>query len=406
MISVGQGAPQEWKDKFGRSKDDEEKLLDRFGDPADPLKILIVTAKLLTGFDAPNLQCMYLDKPLRDHTLLQAICRTNRPAPNKTHGLIVDYLGIFDDVAQALAFDDATITKVVSNIAELVDELGPAMDKCLAWFPGVDRTVAGWEGLLAAQQCLPDNEKRDAFALDFSSLAIIWEALSPDPVLTGYEKDYRWLVQVYESLKPPSGNGKLLWHALGAKTIDLIHQHVTVQAVRDDLEMLVMDADVMAELLKDPEKRIVEIEIKITGRLRGRVGPKFIELSQRLEALRLKHEQGLLASIDFLKSLLDLAKDVVEAEKEQPAEVVEDQGKAALTELFGEVKNPQTPVIVERVVQDIDEIVRQVRFPGWQQTAAGEREVQKALRKSLLKYKLHTDQDLFDRAYGYIRQYY
>ena len=406
VISVGQGAPQEWKDKFGRSKDDEEKLLDRFRDPADPLKILIVTAKLLTGFDAPNLQCMYLDKPLRDHTLLQAICRTNRPASNKTHGLIVDYLGIFDDVAQALAFDDETITKVVSNIAELVDELGPAMDKCLAWFPGVDRTVPGWEGLLAAQQCLPDNERRDAFALDFSQLAIIWEALSPDPVLTGYEKDYRWLVQVYESLKPPSGNGKLLWHALGAKTIDLIHRHVTVQAVRDDLETLVMDADVMAELLKDPEKRIVEIEIKITGRLRRNVGPKFIELSQRLEALRLKHEQGLLASIDFLKSLLDLAKDVVEAEKEQPAEVGEDQGKAALTELFGEIKNAQTPVIVERAVADIDEIVRQVRFPGWQQTAAGEREVQKALRKSLLKYKLHTDQDLFDRAYGYIRQYY
>jgi type I restriction enzyme R subunit len=225
-------------------------------------------------------------------------------------------------------------------------------------------------------------------------------------MLTPFEKDYRWLAQVYESLKPPSGNGKLLWHALGAKTIELIHQHVTVQAVRDDLETLVMDADVMAELLKDPDKRIIEVEIKVIARLRRGVGPKFIELSERLEALRLKHEQGLLASIDFLKGLLELAKDVVEAEKELPAEAVEDQGKAALTELFAEVKNPQTPVIVERVVEDIDEIVRQVRFPGWQQTAAGEREVQKALRKSLLKYKLHTNQDLFDRAYGYICQYY
>jgi type I restriction enzyme, R subunit len=407
VISVGQGAPQDWKDKFGRSKDDEEKLLDRFRDPVDPLKILIVTAKLLTGFDAPNLQCMYLDKPLRDHTLLQAICRTNRPAPNKTHGLIVDYLGIFDDVAQALAFDDETITKVVSNIAELVDELSPAMDKCLGWFPGVDRTLAGWEGLLAAQQCLPDNTKRDAFALDFSQLAIIWEALSPDPVLTGYEKDYRWLVQVYESLKPPSGNGKLLWHALGAKTIDLIHQHVTVQAVRDDLETLVMDADLMNRLMKDPEKKIVEVEIKIAGRLRKNItNPKFIALSERLEALRQKHEQGLLASVDFLKSLLELARDVLVAEKVVPAEEIQDQGKAALTELFREVKNARTPVIVERVVADIDEIVRHVRFPGWQQTAAGEREVQKALRKSLLKYKLHADQDLFDRAFGYIRQYY
>ena len=62
--------------------------------------------------------------------------------------------------------------------------------------------------------------------------------------------------------------------------------------------------------------------------------------------------------------------------------------------------------MVERVVADIDEIVRLVRFPGWQGTSAGERDVQKALRRTLLKYQLHREQELFDRAYGYIRQYY
>ncbi len=105
---------------YRRDRDAEEKLLDRFRDPADPLKILIVTSKLLTGFDAPILQAMYLDKPLRDHTLLQAICRTNRPyGEAKTHGLIVDYLGVFDDVAKAIQFDEEGITRVVTNIAEL-----------------------------------------------------------------------------------------------------------------------------------------------------------------------------------------------------------------------------------------------------------------------------------------------
>ena len=408
VISVGQGAPQAWKDAYGRSKDEEEKLLDRFRDPADPLKIIIVTAKLLTGFDAPNLQCMYLDKPLRDHTLLQAICRTNRPAPNKSHGLIVDYLGVFDDVAQALTFDEASIDKVIVDIAELEEHLQPMVDKCLAWFPGVDRTVAGWEGLLAAQQCLPDNEMRDGFAADFSQLSLVWEALSPNPALTALEDDYRWLAQVYESLKPPSGNGKLLWHALGAKTIELIHRNVTVQAVRDDLETLVMDADVIAQLLDDPSRNIVEVELQISARLKKRIDdPKFVELSERLENLRLKHEQGLLASLDFLKGLLDLAKDVVEAEKEtSPEENPEEAGKAALTELFDSARSTDTPIIVERVVADIDEIVRTVRFPSWQDTDAGKREVQKALRRSLLKYKLHKDQDLFDRAFAYITQYY
>lgn len=407
VMSIGQGAPQDWKDRFGRSKDEEEALLDRFRDPTDPLKILIVTAKLLTGFDAPNLQCMYLDKLLRDHTLLQAICRTNRPAPGKSHGLIVDYLGIFDDVAQVLAFDDESITKVVANIDELKDELPTMMAACLAHFPGVDRSVPGWEGLLAAQQCLPDNDKRDKFASDFSQLALVWEALSPDPVLTDYEDDYRWLAAVYESLKPPSGNGRLLWHSLGAKTIELIHENVTVQAVRDNLEALVLDDQVIAEMLADPDRHIVEIEVTIGARLRRRTGdPKFVALSERLENLRAKHEAGQLASIEFLKQLIDLARDVAEAEDETPPEAELDRGKAALTELFEEVKNRETPVIVERVVSDIDDIVRQVRFDGWQQTAAGEREVKQALRRSLLRYKLHTDQDLFDRAYAYIVQYY
>ena len=407
VMNIGQGAPQAWRQRFGRSKDEEAALLDRFRDPADPLKILIVTAKLLTGFDAPNLQCMYLDRSLRDHTLLQAICRTNRPAPGKSHGLIVDYLGVFDDVAQALAFDDESINKVITNIDELKDHLGPMMQKCLGYFEGVDRSVEGWEGLLAAQQCLPDSDRRDAFADDFSGLAQLWEALSPDPVLLAHESDYRWLAKVYDSLRPPSGNGRLLWHALGAKTIDLIHKNVSVQAVRDDLETLVMDAEVLDELLADPDRNTLELEIKISTRLRRHGNdPKFVALSERLENLRLKHEQGLLASLEFLKQLIDLAKDVVRAEREEPEQVDEDLGKAALTELFEEVRNRDTPVIVERVVADIDEIVRQVRFPGWQQTEAGEREVKKALRRSLLKYKLHSDQDLFDRAYAYIVQYY
>jgi arylsulfatase A-like enzyme len=123
-------APKEWRDKYKLDSESEEMLLERFRDPSDQLQILIVTAKLLTGFDAPILQTQYLDKPLRDHTLLQAICRTNRPFPQKTHGLIVDYLGIFDDVAQALLFDDASIQKVITNISELKIQFPDSVRKC------------------------------------------------------------------------------------------------------------------------------------------------------------------------------------------------------------------------------------------------------------------------------------
>ena len=134
--------------------------------------------------------------------------------------------------------------------------------------------------------------------------------------------------------------------------------------------------------------------------------PRFKALGERLEELKERHEQGLLVSVEFLKELLDLARDVVAAENAAEPIADEDRGKAALTELFEEVRNENTPIIVERVVADIDEIVRFVRFDGWQSTHAGEREVKMALRKTLFKYKLHQDQELFDRAYGYIRQYY
>ena len=92
--------------------------------------------------------------------------------------------------------------------------------------------------------------------------------------------------------------------------------------------------------------------------------------------------------------------------REKDPEEERDHAKEALTELFSEAKTKNTHIIVERIVADIDDIVKKVRFPDWQHTSQGERLVQKELRRTLLKYKLHTDQELFDKAYGYIRQYY
>jgi type I restriction enzyme R subunit len=214
---------------------------------------------------------------------------------------------------------------------------------------------------------------------------------------------------VYDSVKPSTGSGRLLWHALGAKTIELIHEHVHIDAIRDDLETLVLDADLLEAVLgaPDPNKKAKEIEIKVSRWLRRRQhDPRFKDLGERLEDLKDRHERGLLTSVEFLKELLNLAREVVTAERAQPPVERELQGKAALTQLFEEAKNPETPIIVERVVNDIDEIVRYVRFDGWQNTHAGGREVKMALRKTLFKYRLHQDQELFDRAYGYVREYY
>lgn len=159
------------------------------------------------------------------------------------------------------------------------------------------RRIGRYEGLMAAQERLPNNEVRDKFASEYTVLGRIWEALSPDPMLSAYEADYRWLTQVYESVKPPSGNGKLLWHALGAKTVELINENVHVESVRDDVDTLVMDAQ--------PEKKAREIEIKIIARLRKHGNnPKFTALGERLEKVKERREQGFLTSLEFLKAVL------------------------------------------------------------------------------------------------------
>lgn len=108
----------------------------------------------------------------------------------------------------------------------------------------------------------------------------------------------------------------------------------------------------------------------------------------------------------IVKELIVLDSAVVVAEKRMDLEEERDRAREALTELFNEAKGKNAHIIVERIVTDIDEIVKKMRFPAWQRTTAGEHEVLKALRLALLKYQLHKDQDLFDRVYGYIKEYY
>lgn len=396
---------------YRRDRDAEGKVLDRFRDPKDPLKLVIVTSKLLTGFDAPILQVMYLDKPIKDHNLLQAICRTNRVYDGgKSYGLIVDYIGIFDNVAKALDFDEASMRKIITNIEEVKEQFPTLLRKCLSHFIGVDRSIDGWEGLMAAQEKLPTNKEKDAFAADYRVLNRVWNALSPDSFLAPYKTDYLWLSKVYESVKPTDNRGGLIWATLGHKTMELVHANLDVGEIHDDMDILHTDAELIDDFIekqKDIKKTTMKVEIDLVAKIRKYSNdPKFVQLGEKLESLREKHERGLVTSIEFLKLLLELAKEAAQAEKEVvPAEEI-DKGKAALTELFNGMKNAQTPVIVECIVNDIDDIVKQVRFSDWQNMTAGKQEIRKALRSIIRrKYKIKNE-DIFNKAYQYIEQYY
>ena len=398
---------------YKRNRSEEKKLLDQFRDPLSPLKFVIVTSKLLTGFDAPILQCMYLDKPMKNHTLLQAICRTNRKYnESKKCGLIVDFVGVFEDVAKSLAFDEESIKTIVKNMDEIKSLIPTFMQESLEFFPGVDRTVGGWEGLTAAQQCLKDEGIKTNFARHFARLSKAWEIISPDEFLASYSNDYTWLAQVYQSVRPVSG-GNLIWTLLGAKTIEIIHNNIDTIDIGTPLEDLVVDADIIDSILEDEkkvQKKIVEVEKMLRLRLGEHTGdPKFKQFAEKLDELREKMAQNMISSIDFLKQLLAMAKDLLEEEKkvDQP-EDKRAQARAALTDLFQSIKTDETPVVVENVVNDIDnEVVNIVRqFNDAFKSITAQREIKKKLRSILwIKYSI-KDNDVFEKAYQYIEMYY
>lgn len=395
---------------------EQEKLLNRFRDPLSPLKFVIVTSKLLTGFDAPILQCMYLDKPMKDHTLLQAVCRTNRVyEAQKKCGMIVDYVGVFDNYAKALNFDEESVKTVITNINEIKKMIPKWLQDCLDFFPGVDRTIGGFQGLEDAQEKLRDEDVKTAFASHFQRLHKAWEVVSPDPDIMQYKMDYIWLSQVYDSIRPATSTGNLIWTILGPKTIELIHENVTSIDIGESVEDLVVDSRILDECIKDEKKRnrtIIEIQKILKLRLgnpKHTQSKEFKQLIAKLQELQEKMRQQQIDSITFLKELLAMAKEVLDVEKklEQPQDKRQ-QARDALTELFESVRTPETPIVVENVVNDIDtqvvDIVR--RFNNAFNTITGQNEVRKMLRSILwLKYKI-KDNDVFEKAYKYVEMYY
>lgn len=142
-------------------------------------------------------------------------------------------------------------------------------------------------------------------------------------------------------------------------------------------------------------------------RLRGRGNPKFIALGERLEKLRQDYEAGVIKAIDWLKGLLDTAKDTVQAERETgDSPVTQEDNKQALTKLFLETRPESTPKLIGDVVEQIDKIVKAKRFKGWQSSNSGPREIQKALLLTLAQFGLGKDKELFAKAYGYIEEHY
>jgi type I restriction enzyme R subunit len=183
----------------------EKKLRKEFRKPDGLPKILIVTEKLLTGFDAPVLYALYLDKPMRDHVLLQAIARVNRPYEDaagraKKTGYVVDYVGIFEKLERALAFDSADVSGVIDGVEELQVDFEKRLGAMREAYLGIGKGLSADKEVEAVLEFFREEDTRKAFAKAWEALEDLYEILSPDAFLRPYMDDYEALASVVQGV--------------------------------------------------------------------------------------------------------------------------------------------------------------------------------------------------------------
>ena len=439
VMSVGtaKNDPPAWA-KYTLTREQEAEVKRRFNDFADPLTFVIVTAKFLTGFDAPILFSQYLDRPLRKVTLFQAITRPNRNWTNpetlqrKRYGLIVDYVGLGEQIGKALApADPSKGGKRPVDVDALAAEFANQIDKTLDRFDGIDRSATDFVTLSEARDRLAPGEPRERFAKEFTAIEALWEFLDPHEITSTHKPGYKWLAKVYESVKPSKVSNDILWARLGAKTLDLVHGHISNLRVKGTgLEEVVVDPEAIAALKQlalfemepsDPAEEadavtlgevLDTIEARIKRRLNQTHAGVYATLAERIETLRKQAIQKVGDSVDWIKKALDLAKVMVQVERLEDegrvdeAERLLDPNIGALTQIVEEFKPEGAPVVVDDLVRDIDAIVKQVRFTGWATNPDGDREVRKNVRSVLKAYGLPVTGDLFNKTYSYVAENY
>jgi len=254
VITVSSNDPQERKEKYRRTREQENLLKEAFNNPEDPLEFLIVCDKLLTGFDAPIEQVMYLDHRLTEHTLLQAIARTNRTYPRKNFGLVVDYVGVGRELAKALVVFEKEDLEGIFGVEDIKKELANLdywHKMTLGFFEKIDRSKGKPENIL--QRCmeiLRPEDVRAEFDASFREFARSMDFLMPDPVVDPYLEDFKFLGTIREGARNLYRDERLSLKDCSKKVEELIHAHIETAGMENILEPISITAPDFHEKLE------------------------------------------------------------------------------------------------------------------------------------------------------------
>lgn len=362
---------------------------ERFGDDRSkwrpPLKILIVCDRLLTGFDAPVEQVMYLDKPLRDHNLLQAVARTNRPMPSmeKRTGVVVDYFGVFSNLEKALNFDESVREESLIDWDALRATVPGEVARCMELFHGI--TIAGTrECLLESLRRLRDPDAAKSFEQNFKSLERLWEAVAPDPCLYEHRHTYAWLCSVFVAHRRRQRGSRDTYGELSAKTRELIRENVTFMEVAESLPVFKIDQDYATKLdeLPTPVDKAAALEAALTVEL-AENEPTFTSrmLGERLQRLKDRKESGDKAAEERLRELAEIAGEAAKTKEEPERLGLTGAGEYGLfTVLRVHAPGKEEAYLAECARRMVAHLRRnQVLAPGWSNSKGGRMRVAQSL---------------------------
>ncbi len=298
-----------------------------FGTKEHPLRFLIVCNKLLTGFDAPIESVMYLDNPLSEHNLLQAIARTNRTAEKKQNGLIVDYIGVsrkLDDALSSYRQDD--VKNAMRDLDALGSQLQAAHAEVMSLMRGIDRRTkdlkAEYDALV---QALGTEDAWFTFRRKGKAFIQAYTALSPDPAVLEYRDDLKWVAgflyyaaqafeknESLEHLDYSDKIRKMLAEHLEVTGLSVVCRlrHITDPEFWEDFQKKQEPEDLKrAAIRKSTELKRITYEKKQDNPLQyGPFSERVLELIRRFEA-------GQLEAADLLKEMEQVARDLQREER-------------------------------------------------------------------------------------------
>jgi type I restriction enzyme R subunit len=305
--------------------DEEKKIRKDFIKKTELPKILIVTEKLLTGFDAPILYCMYLDKPMRDHVLLQAIARVNRPYEDeeglvKPYGFVFDFVGIFEKLEKALAFDSDIVASVIQNVDVLKQLFATLMkEKAEQYLP----LTKGWDDKSKerAIEYFAEKDCREEFNKFFRQLQNLYDILSPDAFLRRFIEPYQALAQLFWLIHN-AYDSIYVDKELTSKTQTLLREHASTYNVQLPGEVHQLGPKELAAI-KDGDAsdttKILNLRKILTAVVGSESGSKpfLLTIGERADALAQAYEDRQQTTQQVLDAFERLAQEYVDADEQR-----------------------------------------------------------------------------------------